>query len=113
MISCPNCGDGVRYGSEHARGEARDSVTWICEQTRGQVVVPVPARAMELEDLVEGALYKNLKTGNIYKVLQIATHSETMEQLVVYHRDLGDHKKWWVRPVELFLTKFVPFQYKD
>jgi len=44
--------------------------------------------------------YKHYK-GNFYQVIEVATHSETMEQLVVYRPEYGD-KKLWVRPLDMF-----------
>jgi hypothetical protein len=44
--------------------------------------------------------YRHYK-GNFYDVLEVATHSETMEKLVVY-RPLYGEKALWVRPYEMF-----------
>ncbi|WP_144994195.1 DUF1653 domain-containing protein [Polystyrenella longa] len=44
--------------------------------------------------------YRHYK-GNEYLVLEVARHSETMEELVVYRQDYGD-KGLWVRPREMF-----------
>lgn len=48
--------------------------------------------------------YKHSKTGNFYQVLNVAKHSETLEDLVVYEC-LYDNplSKIWVRPLEMFL----------
>ncbi len=53
--------------------------------------------------------YKNLKNGLIYSVIGIFTHSETNEKLVAYH-DSGNNN--WVRPLDLFLTKFEKWEDK-
>lgn len=67
--------------------------------------------------------YRNKKTGKVYRVLAIASHSETLEKLVVYAR--GDN--WldrffiwiaaialklslalvWARPIDVFQEKFT------
>ena len=39
--------------------------------------------------------------GNIYKVLHIAKHSETLEDMVVYQAMYGDHGIW-IRPAAMF-----------
>ena len=44
--------------------------------------------------------YKHFK-GNIYKVLYIAKHSETLEDYVVYQAMYGEHGIW-VRPKAMF-----------
>lgn len=50
--------------------------------------------------------WKNKKTGNIYKYMHEATHSETSESMIVYVNEHGDI---FVRPYELFFEKFEPF----
>ena len=51
--------------------------------------------------LVIGALYEHYK-GKRYKVIGIARHSETLEELVVYQALYGDYGIW-VRPLAMFL----------
>lgn len=46
-------------------------------------------------------VYRHYK-GNEYEVYGLATHSETLEQLVVYRPTYGE-KKLWVRPLSMFL----------
>lgn len=41
--------------------------------------------------------YRHYK-GNMYKVLHIAKHSETLEDMVIY-QDVNDPDKIWARPV--------------
>ena len=47
-----------------------------------------------------GQYYRHFK-GNIYKVLHIAKHSETLEDMVVYQAMYGE-RSIWVRPKEMF-----------
>lgn len=49
--------------------------------------------------------YRHYK-GNLYQVLAVAKHSETLEQLVVYV-SLYDNpeSQVWVRPAKMFLEK--------
>ena len=44
--------------------------------------------------------YKHFK-GNIYRVLHIAKHSETLEDMVVYQAMYGE-RGIWVRPLSMF-----------
>ena len=44
--------------------------------------------------------YRHYK-GKEYTVIDIARHSETLEQLVVYRQEYGDHALW-VRPKQMF-----------
>ena len=53
-------------------------------------------------------IYKHAKTGNEYRVICLAKHSETLEDLVVYEA-LYENKesKFWVRPVRMFTELVV------
>ncbi len=53
-----------------------------------------------MDDLKYGR-YRHYK-GNDYVVLGVASHSETLEKLVVYRADYGD-RGLWVRPLAMFL----------
>ncbi|MBP9771637.1 MAG: DUF1653 domain-containing protein [Candidatus Pacebacteria bacterium] len=44
--------------------------------------------------------YKHYK-GEVYRVVGSATHSETLEEMVVYEAQTD--KKLWVRPLAMFL----------
>jgi cyclomaltodextrinase len=62
--------------------------------------------------------YRHFK-GNRYQVIDIARHSENLEQHVVYRALYGD-KGLWIRPLEMFEETierdgktFKRFQYED
>lgn len=58
-------------------------------------------------DLRLNGVYTNIKTGNPYRVIGEADHTEREERLVLYTRsDIGG--KIYARPYELFLQKFEP-----
>lgn len=49
--------------------------------------------------------YKHYK-GSFVKVLGIAKHSETLEEMVFYkHLDNNQEGKFWVRPLKMFLEE--------
>ena len=50
---------------------------------------------------LKSGIYKHYK-GNEYRVIDTATHSETLEEVVVY-RPLYGEGKLWVRPLDMFL----------
>ena len=51
-------------------------------------------------DIVKGGIYRHYK-GNKYKVLEVATNSETLEVMVVYKALYGDGAVW-VRPIRMW-----------
>ena len=55
------------------------------------------------KNLLKPGKYRHYKGGE-YQVLDIATHSETEEKLVVY-KPLYGEQNMWVRPIEMFLEK--------
>ena len=50
--------------------------------------------------MITPGIYKHYK-GNLYKVLGIAKHSETLEDMVVYQALYGEYGLW-VRPASMF-----------
>ena len=65
----------------------------------------LPIIAMTSNREIKLGIYRHHK-GMKYRVLGVAKHSETLEDLVVYEA-LYDNKvsKIWVRPLEMFLDK--------
>jgi hypothetical protein len=60
-----------------------------------------------MQQLVIGGVYRHYKD-QLYRVLTLAKHSETMEDLVIYEclypNELG---QIWARPKEMFLGEIV------
>lgn len=49
--------------------------------------------------------YKHYK-GNVYEIIGLAKHSETMEELVIY-RSIDDNQKIWARPKAMFFENIT------
>lgn len=60
--------------------------------------------------MLKSGIYKHFK-GNEYKVLYIAKHSETMEEMVVYQALYGE-RSYWVRPLHMFTERVEKENYK-
>lgn len=52
---------------------------------------------------ITAGLYRHFK-GNMYRVLFIAKHTETGEDMVVYRAEYGDHQLY-VRPYDMFASE--------
>ena len=59
-----------------------------------------------MDEFVINGIYEHYK-GNRYKLLAIASHSETLESMVVYKALYGD-EKLWVRPASMW-NEYVDF----
>lgn len=50
-----------------------------------------------------GSRYRHSKKGGTYKVIAIAKHSETLEDLVIYEAEYDNTlSKIWARPLSMF-----------
>ncbi|HLD27643.1 MAG TPA: DUF1653 domain-containing protein [Patescibacteria group bacterium] len=55
--------------------------------------------------IIKPGVYRHYKGGN-YKVIGLARHSETLEELVIYEALYANPKsKLWARPKKMFLEK--------
>ena len=63
-----------------------------------------------MRDVTVGATYRHYKN-LLVKVIGVALHSETKEELVIYEKleDFGEYKKGslWARPKKMFLENVV------
>lgn len=50
-------------------------------------------------EAIKGRIYKH-KKGGIYRVLDVAKHSETLEEMVIYYS--LTYETLWVRPKKMF-----------
>jgi hypothetical protein len=53
--------------------------------------------------LIRAGIYRHFK-GGLYKVISVAKHTETNEEMVVY-KSVNDEHQLWVRPLEMFNEK--------
>ncbi len=52
-----------------------------------------------MQEITVGKTYKHYK-GNLYKIIALAKHSETLEDMVVYQAT--DTGKIWTRPMKMW-----------
>jgi len=60
--------------------------------------------------MIKLGVYRHFK-GKEYEVIEIAIHSETLEEYVVYKALYGE-RKLWVRPLKMFLENIERDDYK-
>ncbi len=70
-----------------------------------------PKTQKAARELLIGHVYRHFK-GGLYRVMDVAKHSETLEEYVVY-RKLYDDKSLWIRPKEMFLSPVDREKYPD
>lgn len=58
-------------------------------------------QSANVREIHPGACYRHFK-GKMYRVLYIAKHSETLEEMVVYQQLYGE-MGIWVRPLKMFM----------
>ena len=63
-----------------------------------------------MREIKINGIYKHFK-GNYYKVIGIATNSETEEEYVVYQSE--ETKKLWIRPTNMFLSEVDHQKYPE
>lgn len=65
----------------------------------------LPPFSAQAQSIIVGSLYVHYK-GLRYKIIGVARHSETLEELVVYQALYGEGGIW-VRPLAMFLENIV------
>lgn len=59
------------------------------------------------KDIKKG-IYKHFKTGNLYKVIGVGKHSETLEPMVFYQALYNNpESEYWVRPADMFFEEKI------
>ena len=64
-----------------------------------------------MREIKINGIYKHFK-GDYYLVVDIAKHSETKEEYVVY-RSLYGENNLWIRPLDMFLSEVDHDKYPD
>ena len=92
----------VENGTAHVHMEPFSSMILVHDNIENLQPEPKEIPAEAPREVCEGQHYRHFK-GGMYTVLGVATHSETLEEMVVYRND-GDGKVW-VRPKMMFMDR--------
>jgi hypothetical protein len=65
----------------------------------------LPCLSLKAKSITVGSIYEHYK-GLRYKILGVARHSETLEELIIYQALYGE-SDIWVRPLTMFLENAV------
>lgn len=65
----------------------------------------LPCLSFKAAAITSGSIYEHYK-GFRYKIIGVARHSETLEELVVYQA-LYAESSIWVRPLDMFLENVL------
>ena len=92
----------VNNGNAHIHMEPFSSMILVNDDIVNDQTEPEATPAEAPRELHEGQHYRHFKGGQ-YTVLGVATHSETLEDMVVYRSDADGSV--WVRPKAMFMDK--------
>ena len=70
---------------------------WLLARTDDGKIGWIP-----LEKLTPIGTYRHSKKGTTYKIIAIARHTETLEDLVVYQPIEGEDRPVWARPISMW-----------
>jgi hypothetical protein len=61
-----------------------------------------------MSEKIKLGIYKHYKTGNLYKVIGVGKHSETLDDLVFYEALYPNEvSKLWARPLNMFEEEII------
>ncbi len=92
----------VEYGNAFIHMEPHSSMILVHDNIVNDAPEEKPAEIAVPREVHEGERYRHFK-GGVYTVIAVATHTETMEEMVVYRSD--ENGSVWVRPKSMFLDK--------
>ena len=106
-VYCPKCKKKLVDLTPHL---TRNHSYWCDECDLEIEITEQDKKRIITRKIKAGEKYRHFK-GNIYEVIAVATHTETLDKLVIYKR--VDCEGVFAKPYEMFISKVDEDKYPD
>lgn len=106
-VYCPKCNKEL---VDLTPNLGRNHSYWCDDCDIDITIIEENKKCLITREIKAGDKFRHFK-GNIYEVIAVATHTETLDKLVIYKR--VDCEKVFARPYEMFISKVDEDKYPN